>query len=117
MTPAFGRYLQADPLGLGAGQSLYGYVHGDPVNMVDPEGTDAVIVNKPFLSSLAEHQAIYIQQSNGYYSLWSDNGYSFQGQDDTGIRQVGLTLEEVGVDASKLGYTDFFQYPRQTTRR
>ena len=36
--PSLGRYLQADPLGLDAGQSLYGYVGGDPLNFVDPEG-------------------------------------------------------------------------------
>lgn len=36
--PTLGRYLQADPLGLAAGQSLYGYVGGSPLNYVDPAG-------------------------------------------------------------------------------
>lgn len=35
---SLGRYLEADPLGLAAGQSLYGYAGQDPVNAVDPEG-------------------------------------------------------------------------------
>jgi RHS repeat-associated protein len=33
-----GRYLEADPLGIAAGQSLYGYVGQDPANAVDPMG-------------------------------------------------------------------------------
>ena len=36
--PSLGRYIQADPIGLAAGQSLYGYVGGDPVNFVDSMG-------------------------------------------------------------------------------
>ena len=36
--PSLGRYIQADPLGLAAGQSIYGYALGDPVNYVDPDG-------------------------------------------------------------------------------
>jgi RHS repeat-associated protein len=35
---SLGRYLEADPLGLAAGQSLYGYVGQDPLNALDPEG-------------------------------------------------------------------------------
>ena len=36
--PSLGRYIEADPLGLAAGQSLYGYVSGDPLNYIDPLG-------------------------------------------------------------------------------
>lgn len=36
--PSLGRYIQADPLGLAAGQSIYGYALGDPVNFTDPTG-------------------------------------------------------------------------------
>lgn len=40
MISASGRwyYLSADPIGLAGGMNLYGYVGGDPVNWVDPEG-------------------------------------------------------------------------------
>ncbi len=44
--PSLGRYIEADPLGLDAGQSLYGYVGQDPLGAIDPEGlfyTDIVI--------------------------------------------------------------------------
>ena len=37
--PQLGRFLQSDPVGYRAGMNLYGYVAGDPVNLVDPTGT------------------------------------------------------------------------------
>ncbi|MEL7480099.1 MAG: RHS repeat-associated core domain-containing protein [Pseudomonadota bacterium] len=36
--PSTGRYIEADPLGIAAGQSVYGYVLQDPLNLIDPEG-------------------------------------------------------------------------------
>jgi RHS repeat-associated protein len=36
--PQLGRFLQTDPIGYAAGPNVYGYVSGDPVNLVDPFG-------------------------------------------------------------------------------
>jgi RHS repeat-associated protein len=39
--PTTGRYLQADPLGLVDGASVYGYALGNPGRYVDPRGEDS----------------------------------------------------------------------------
>jgi len=39
-SPTLGRFLQADPIGYGAGMNMYAYVGGDPVNLNDPSGLD-----------------------------------------------------------------------------
>jgi RHS repeat-associated protein len=36
--PAWGRFMQADPIGYAGGSNLYRYVRNDPLNLTDPYG-------------------------------------------------------------------------------
>jgi len=36
--PSLGRYVEGDPFGIDAGQNIYSYVDGDPLNVTDPPG-------------------------------------------------------------------------------
>ncbi|GKS77989.1 hypothetical protein AVME950_23855 [Acidovorax sp. SUPP950] len=42
--PPSGRYFQADPIGLDGGWNRFGYVGGDPLNAIDPQGLNAVVI-------------------------------------------------------------------------
>ena len=44
-SPGTGRFNTMDPIGSSGGHNLYGYCGGDPVNRIDPMGTDYVYVS------------------------------------------------------------------------
>jgi RHS repeat-associated protein len=50
-----GRWTTKDPLGFASGESnVYSYVEGDPVNLIDPSGLDALTADPHVLAILAE---------------------------------------------------------------
>jgi RHS repeat-associated protein len=42
--PAIGRYLQADPVGLAGGLNPYVYVYNNPVNIIDRDGKNPLLI-------------------------------------------------------------------------
>ncbi|WP_369410719.1 RHS repeat-associated core domain-containing protein [Erythrobacter ani] len=61
--PVTGRYIQADPIGLGGGANPYLYANGDPVNLIDPAG-EAWVVIVP----------VVVGGANLAYQLYSNEG-------------------------------------------
>jgi RHS repeat-associated protein len=44
-TPAWGRFMQPDPIGYAGGTNLYAYVGNDPLNNIDPLGLWSIDIN------------------------------------------------------------------------
>jgi RHS repeat-associated protein len=70
-SPALGRFLQADPIGIQGGLNLYAYVGNDPANLVDPMGKSAAATLAPGLGgSLTGNPLVDVDiQGNPLY--WS----------------------------------------------
>jgi RHS repeat-associated protein len=46
-SPATGRWMTRDPIGIAGGLNLYGFVGDDPIDWVDPFGLDTYMCTKP----------------------------------------------------------------------
>lgn len=92
--PKVGRFVTKDPIGFsGGGVNLYGYVQGNPVNWIDPDGLATYRCKKPlnalndvFGPKVSNFAYKYIPYANHQYSCIVDkNGIpTCGGQDRSG---------------------------------
>jgi RHS repeat-associated protein len=64
--PSLGRYIEADPLGIEAGQNVYGYVDGDPLSHADPLG----------LAFVSDSRVAEILSNHGFFTTRRRDGNS-----------------------------------------
>jgi RHS repeat-associated protein len=66
-SPAWGRFVQVDPIGYQGGVHLYAYVRNDPLNLIDPSGLVMDSVGQAY-ATFAQGSAAEQQATTDYYN-------------------------------------------------
>ena len=97
--PHLGRWLNRDPLQEQGGINLYGYVHGDPLGYVDPDGRYAIWVARGVAAAVGAGSN-YLIQAGFYYAAHGSwipwdcvDGYSMLESAGLGALGVGKSAK------------------------
>lgn len=107
--PVRGAFLSEDPIGWGGGQdNFYGYVGADPVNHIDPNGLDAILlVNSRTVDMpsgrFGGHAAVAIGSDKTGWNFYQEGGIVNGVQETTSFKFNTLNELETSITGYKNG--------------
>ncbi len=105
--PTTGRYMQADPLGLVDGASVYGYARQNPGRYVDPRGEDTIVVISTPKSLGFGHASIILPDM-----IYDPNGSCWCEYDDNGFGPHSPGSGDVYYDPTDKTITEWWNFQR-----